>query len=206
VVSGGTGYVVGDVITLPSGPNTEAPIGAPVQLTVATLSGSAVATVTVVPVVLDSNPALGGSYFNLQTGTIAQDTTTGSGIGATFTLTQGPAAPQRVILTNQEFATIVYCRDVTDANIMDDLFQDAWTKIVGATVCLPLTGDLKKANAAIQEANASIVLARQADGNEGLTVNDVTPDWIRIRGIDFSEPYSGPYSGFDWGGLWPIFG
>ena len=44
------------------------------------------------------------------------------------------------------------------------------------------------------------------DGNEGLTINDVTPDWIRIRGIYFTENYSGPYGwGYDWGSLWPAF-
>ena len=55
-------------------------------------------------------------------------------------------------------------------------------------------------------ANAAIEAARTADGNEGLSINDVTPDWIRFRGTDFYDPYSGPYSGFDWGGLFPSFG
>src|ERR1017187_4854539 len=46
VVAGGVNYVVGDLIILPLGPVTSAPIGAPVVLKVATLAGSAVATVT----------------------------------------------------------------------------------------------------------------------------------------------------------------
>jgi len=29
---------------------------------------------------------------------------------------------------------------------------------------------------------------------------------IRIRGIDFPAIYSGPYLGYDWGGMWPYFG
>jgi hypothetical protein len=203
VVAGGTGYAVGDQITLPIGPNTSAPIGAPVVLQVATLSGSAVATVTVVSQVIDSATPLGGSYFDTQTGTIAQDTTTGSGTGATFTLTQASTAtPQRVILCNQEFATLVYTMDVTDPNLFDDLFQTAFASVLGAVLSIPLGGDKTLAKLAIGIANDAIMQARAQDGNEGLSINDVTPDWIRVRGIDFVNPYSGPYQGYDWGGVW----
>jgi len=58
----------------------------------------------------------------------------------------------------------------------------------------------------LAEANAMILEARGADANEGLRVNDVTPDWLRIRGIDFTEDYSGPFNtGFNWGSIWPGF-
>ncbi len=51
-----------------------------------------------------------------------------------------------------------------------------------------------------------ITEARGNDANEGLKVNDVTPDWLRIRGIDYVEDYSGPYNtGFNWGAMWPGF-
>ena len=206
VSAGGTGYAIGDIITLIAGVNTSPPIGAPVQLKVATLSVSAVATVTVVNQIPGTDEVVGGSYFQPQTNPVAQGSTTGAGTGATFNLTFGPAAPQRVILTQQEFATMSYVMDVIDPNVMDDQFQDAWAKVLGAQVTIPLTGDKKLANFAIMEANAIIEQARVGDGVEGLTVNDVTPDWIRIRGIDFPEPYGGPFSGFDWGGMWPIFG
>ena len=44
--------------------------------------------------------------------------------------------------------------------------------------------------------------ARKADGNEGLTVNDVTPDFLRVRGgygVGPNYEYS-PNTDFDWGG------
>jgi len=51
-----------------------------------------------------------------------------------------------------------------------------------------------------------IVEARGTDATEGLKVNDVTPDWLRIRGIDFVEDYSGPYNtGFNWGASGPVY-
>lgn len=205
VVVGGTGYVVGDIITLPLGAVTSPPVGAPVQLRVATAPGGVVATVTVVNVIQGSATPLGGSYFAVQLGTIAQSSTTGSGSGATFTLTQGVQGDQRTILTNQEFATMAYCRQVIDPNVMDSMFQEAWTNLLGAGLVQALTGDKALANQCIGLANKRIEEARKVDGNEGLTINDVTPDWIRIRGIAWTEAYSGPWSGFDWGSLWPTF-
>jgi hypothetical protein len=202
VVAGGSGYAVGDRITLAAGLSTSPPIGAPVVLEVLTLAGSAVATVSVVSQIIDAATSMGGSYFAVQTNPVAQGSTTGSGTGATFNLTQAGSVTQRVILTNQEFATLVQIHNVTDPNLFDDLFQDAFTKILGGALGLALTGDKKLAELAVKLANMSIEEARRQDGNEGLTINDVTPDWIRIRGINTPSPYSGPYLGFDWGNLW----
>lgn len=209
VVAGGNGYAVGDRITLPGADAGDPPIGAPVILQVLTAPAGVVATVSVVNQIMGQPAAEphGGSYFERQTGTIAQDTTTGSGTGATFTLTFGDLGTQRVILTNQESATLVYCKQVTNPNVMDKLFQEAWAYILGASICRGITGDLKRANNCIEWANMKIAEARKADGNEGLTINDVTPDWIRARG--YASPdgmFTGPFNqGFDWGAGWPLY-
>ncbi len=197
-------YAIGDEITLALGPSTSPPIGAPVVLRVLSLAGSGVATVEVVNQVIDSNPKVGGSYFAPQTNPVAQGSTTGSGTAATFNLTFGAKGKQRVILTNQEFATLAYVAQVTDPNVWDPLFQDAFFNALGAVLCKALTGDKALANGCIALANDSIIQARKVDGNEGLTINDVTPDFIRTRGICWTDGlYSGPYSGYDWGGLLP---
>ena len=206
VVAGGTGYAVGDIITLPIGPISSPPIGAPVQLRVETAPAGVVGTVSVINVINGEATPKGGSYFDVQTGTIAQDTTTGSGIGATFTLTQGPAEDQRVILTNQEFATLVYCRQTTNPNLWDTLFQSALISAIAGGMYMALRGNAAEANKFVERINRDIEEARSIDGNEGLTINDVTPDFVRIRGIQYPEGYmAGPFSGFDWGGLWPSF-
>ncbi len=200
VVAGGSGYAIGDVITLAGGPITSAPIGAPVQLVVATLAGSAVATVTVVNQISGEAAPLGGSYFAKQTTTQAQGSTTGSGTGATFNLTFGSQGDQRVILTNQEFATLCYIRQITDPNVMDPMFLEAWWSVLGARLAMTLSGDKTLANLKIAEANAIIMEARKADANEGLTVNNVTPDWIRARGIFYNNwEYSPGSMTFEWG-------
>lgn len=205
IVSGGTGAAVGDIITLAGTVQGSVPIGAPAQLLVTSAPGGVVAAVTVVNQLMDSDTATGGSYFSPQTGTIAQGSTTGSGIGFTCALTFGPKGPQRVILTNQEYATMIYCTRVTDPDVMDTLFQSAWSALIGATVSFALSGDKSLANGLVARANTAIEDARKADGNEGLTINDVTPDWIRIRGTDFTEGQQGPWGGFDWGPLWSTF-
>jgi len=205
VVAGGTGYVVGDIITLPIGPVSSAPIGAPVQLRVVTAPAGVVATVEVVNVINGSATPQGGSYFARQAGTIAQSSTTGIGTGATFTLTFGDQGDQRVILTNQEFATLQYCRAVPNPNVWDTLFQSALINTIASNLCMALRGDRTLANDLIKQVNDAIEIARSIDGNEGFIVNDVTPDWIRTRGIAYEGLATGPFSSFDWGGGWTSF-
>lgn len=209
---GGTGYAVGDIVTLASGPNTSAPIGAPVQLLVVTAPAGVIGTVSVVNQVAGSATPLGGSYFAVQSNPVAAGSVAGvggstsAGTGATFNLTFGAQASQRVILTNQEFATLCYNKQITDPNLMDPQFIDAWTMLLAARLTIAITGDKALANMKIAETNNYIMEARKSDGNEGLTVNNVTPDWIRGRGIDFSDAYmGGPYGNYEWGSTLPFF-
>lgn len=206
VASGGTGYAVGDQITLPVGLNTNPPIGAPAILQVTAETAGVITAVDVLTQVNNADPPQGGSYFAQQTNPVPQGTTTGSGTGATFNLTYGSPSAQRVILTNQEFATMTYVEDITDWDVFDDQFIEAYVRVLGAGLCQALTGDKKLGNMKINEANRMIEQARTPDGNEGLTLNDVSPDWIRIRGMNYVSPYNGPWTGFDWGNLWPTYG
>ena len=231
LVSGGNGYAVGDIIFGPGMINPTSgtitwtqgaqPFGGPVQLLVTGVAGGVITSASIISQVNNTQtaplvtgvaqgPTVGGSYFSpALTGLspyIQQSYTTGSGSGAAFNLTFGNPAPQRVILCNQEFAIGTYIQDITDPDIMDEQFIEAWATVLGAELCMALTGDKRLANMAIEEANRVITIARVGDGNEGFTINDVTPDWLRIRGIDFASPYSGPFTGVDFGGMWPIYG
>ena len=206
VAAGGTGHAVGDIITLATPPITSPPVGAPCQLAVVGIgAGGAVVTVSVVQTIRQDSTT-GGSYFAAQPNPVAQGSTTGSGTGATFNLTFGPQGDQRVILTNQEFAILNYVRDVKDVNVFDDQFYSAFSHVLGGALAMALTGDKALANGAITMGNQMVERARTTDGNEGLTINDITPDWIRTRGIYFTEYYSGPYGyGYEWGTCWPMF-
>lgn len=112
----------------------------------------------------------------------------------------------KVVLTNQEFAILVYLKNVTNPDVMDDAFQFAWAAGLAGRMVFQLTGDKTLANQRLKEANDAIQVARTSDGNEGLTVIDITPDWIRVRGID------GPFdfgwtsnSNFDWGAMLALY-
>lgn len=220
VVAGGLGYAVGDLVTLALQPATgtitniigtfqqQAPQGAPPVFQVTAVgAGGTITAVQPFPVTPSEDTAFTGSlFYQYQTTPVAQGFTTGAGSGATFTPAYGSVGDQRVVLTNQEFAILNYVRFVQDPNVWDDAFQEAFVLLLGAACTKQLTGDKSLANLMIAQTNAMITEARGGDANEGLKVNDVLPDWLRIRGINFTEDYSGPYdTGFNWGALWPGF-
>jgi hypothetical protein len=205
IAAGGLGYVIGEVITLAAGSVSAAPIGAPAQLQVTTIGvGGAVTGVSVVNQILGSATPMGGSYFLQQANPVAQGSTTGAGVGATFNLTYGSKGDQRVVLTNQRSAILAYIKQVTDPNVMDPSFIEAWVNLIAGHLAIPLTGDKALANLRIQLANDSIKEARDNSGNEALVMNDFVPDWIRTRGY-YSEDMLGIPTAFEWGGLWPTF-
>jgi hypothetical protein len=106
----------------------------------------------------------------------------------------------KVILTNQENAILAYNKRVTDPNVMDSQFTAAWAAALAGRLVFQLMGDKALANMKLQEANSLIMAARATDGNEGLTINNVTPDWIRFRGLDYPTDQSWtPNIQFDWG-------
>lgn len=204
----GIAYVVGEILTMSGTPDGSAPIGAPVKLIITAADGDGqIIGCSILSQVLDATPPQGGSYFLPQTNPIAQASTTGIGSQATFNLTYGGQNYQRVILTNQENATMVYVALVADPNIWDPLFQEAFQCALAAELAFVLTKDKALANNLIGKANETIIEARKADGNEGLTINNPTPDWIRGRGICWADDMiTGPYSSFDWGGLYSGWG
>lgn len=221
VATPGTGYVVGDTITVALVPLSAvftgrigtfqigSPQGAPAKFLVSAVDGAGgVTAVTTINQVIDGSPARSGSYFYPYQST-PSTTTNGLGVGCILTgdVSGSATYTQRVILTNQEFATLVYVKQVTDPNVWDPLFQDAFQDALAANLVMALVGDKGLANGFIAKANNTIAEARKADGNEGLTINDVTPDWIRVRGYGWDiQNLTGPYSSFDWGSFLPSYG
>lgn len=211
VAAGGAGFAIGDTVTLfdiYDSPAGQVPFGAPPVLTVTGVAAGAITTVTVNNQIPNASPAAGGSYFNPLSNPVIMGSTSAGGSGASFNLSYLPKSDQRVILTNQEKALLSYIKQVTDPNIMDELFIDAWAAILGAQLCMSLTGDKDiakaMANVAVKDGNGKIAEARKADANEGLTVVNVTPDWIRARGYN-QDSLSNAWMGVDWGDLWPMY-
>jgi len=112
---------------------------------------------------------------------------------------------QKVIWTNQEQAILAYVKRVTNPEVWDDGFQQALVAALGSRLVIALTGDKGLAQLKVQEANQFIQVARVGDGNEGLTINDVTPDWIRVRGISYQAWEFSPNIMFDWGPMLTMY-
>jgi len=117
----------------------------------------------------------------------------------------GPLIDTRIILTNQENAVLSYIKDVTNVDTMDDQFQSAWAHALASRLALQLTGDKALANMKIKDANDIIQIARVGDGNEGMTVINIDPDWIRVRGIDSPTDWSWTPNNFDWGSVLTMY-
>lgn len=110
-----------------------------------------------------------------------------------------------VLLTNQPQAILCYIKRVTNPNVWDPQFQQAFVALLSSRIVLGLSGDKQLANLKLNEANSFIQIARAGDGNEGLTVIDSTPDWIRVRGIVDVDQWNTPSMQFDWGPLFPSY-
>jgi hypothetical protein len=214
----GLGYNVNDLIYAAPGlyspsniPTNNPPIGGPAIFQVTSVgAGGAITGVELVNTFSQSQPEntepLSGQYFAIQASPMPQSSTTGSGTGATFNVTFSAITDQRVIWTGQEFATLAYVKQVTDPNVMDPLFISAWVHGLAGYVGYQLHGNLAKANSEIAMANNVIMEARKVDGNEGLTVNDVMPDFLRVRGgYSPNWEYSSSIGGFNWGPLLSAF-
>lgn len=104
--------------------------------------------------------------------------------------------PIEVLLTNQPQALGIYTFRNTNTAMWDPLFVQGFAAYLGARVCLALTGDKTTQRIALQEAQAYATDAQRQNGNEGLTVIDTAPEWMRVRGYasDWGWPDSGMFT------------
>ena len=87
-----------------------------------------------------------------------------------------------VLLTNQIQATLVYTSRITNPNLFDGSFIEALSVYLGARVCMALTGDKALTKGTYEHAASLCKTAQASNGNEGLTVIDNVPDWMKVRG------------------------
>lgn len=102
--------------------------------------------------------------------------------------------PIQVILTNQPQAIAVYTFRNLNPAMYDSLFVQAFAAYLGARICIPLTGDKTMMRNCFQMAQQFTRDAQTMNGNEGLTIIDSTPDWMRVRG--YASDYAYPDGGF----------
>lgn len=89
--------------------------------------------------------------------------------------------PITVILTNQSQAQAVYTVNQPNPVIWDSLFEQAFVSSLAAFLVPALSLNLPLMQGSIASAEKLITAARVADANEGVTVVDHVPDWMRAR-------------------------
>lgn len=87
----------------------------------------------------------------------------------------------KVILTNIAQASLVYTARITDPNLWDSNFVEAFVMVLSAWFAEPITGSDKLTSQKVILASNMVTQARISDGNEGPTSSDHLPDWIRVR-------------------------
>lgn len=96
----------------------------------------------------------------------------------------------KVILSNQLSASLVYTKLMQYPDAWDALFEQAMVAVLSARLAMPLIADKAFARQVradnVQLAKSAIDAARVRDGDEGWTVQNHTPDWIRARTSDLA--------------------
>jgi hypothetical protein len=91
----------------------------------------------------------------------------------------------RVILSMQPNADLVFTALMQYPDAWDPLFEQAMVSALACRLAMPVIEDKKFARVVradnMQMARAALDAARVRDGNEGWTVQNHTPDWIRAR-------------------------
>jgi hypothetical protein len=103
----------------------------------------------------------------------------------------------RVILSNLLQAQAVFTIDVTDTDLMDDLFQTALANMLAYHIVIALTGNVGEKAAFQQSTMDAVNSARASDGNEAMPRIDILPDWLAIRGTGDMTDYGMP-NGAQW--------
>lgn len=118
-------------------------------------------------------------------------------------------SPILIILTNQCQAQAVYTINQPNPAAWDSMFQAAMVASLGAFLVPALSLSLGLMQLSIKTAEGIIIQARVADGNEGVTVMDHLPDWMRARAG--AQGYGWGYNFTTYGGYctdisWPSYG
>jgi hypothetical protein len=101
----------------------------------------------------------------------------------------------RVVLTNELSAQLVYTGLMQYPDAWDPLFEQAMVNALACRLAMPVIPDKKFARVVradnAQLARQALDAARVRDGNEGWTVQNHTPDWIRAR-AGYGGGWEGP--------------
>jgi hypothetical protein len=130
------------------------------------------------------NPQLTGNRIRPARFVVATDSNYPADATSIDTLGVSPAG-RTVILTNVQFAFLIYTQLVLYPSQWDALFRAALVAYLASEIALPLAADKKFGMAMrrdnIAVAKAKIEQARIRDGNEGFYSSNLAVDWMAAR-------------------------
>lgn len=103
------------------------------------------------------------------------------------------AAPIKCVLNNIEYSMACYMAQIVDCTMWPTQFVNAFAAALGGFLAYPISGKLDLKKMCLEESNMMIIEARKSDGDEGFTTQDSTPDWIRVRGINYPQYWDTPF-------------
>ena len=109
----------------------------------------------------------------------------------------------RVIFTQIKDPILIYTRAEEDLSVWDSTLYGAVAAALGYNISLRLSGKLAFTENAAQRANSVIIEARVAHANQTDDRYEVIPEWIAVRGYDYTPPAQrfiypyGPLIGMD---------
>lgn len=109
-----------------------------------------------------------------------------------------------VILSNVQYAKLIYTSDQLYPSIWDELFWGALVAYIASEIAFPLHTDKKfgltvRADQ-IKIAKDKIMQARVTDGNEGWFSSDIKVDWMQARGVGAGNYWNNGFAGWGPGG------
>lgn len=105
----------------------------------------------------------------------------------------------KVILTNLDTAQIVYTQNNPNPDFWESEFQAAMVASLAMYLIPPLNLNMALLNTQNKIAQDIIAVAQSRDANEGMVVQDHTPDWVRARGCGNQIDYAGEWDSESWG-------
>ena len=88
----------------------------------------------------------------------------------------------KIILTDLEYAQIIYTARIDDPDLWDSHFTNAAISYLGSWLVNPLARNAEVLKEQIAITQSIIEQARISDGNESMQSIDHTPDWMAVRG------------------------
>lgn len=101
----------------------------------------------------------------------------------------------KTLVSNTEDAILAYTADL-DPNLWSAPLQMAMAYALASHIVMPLSGKVTRAKQMVDQANATIMAAREIAGNTSNDTHDFLPDWIAARGYSgavVSQRYIYPY-------------